>query len=140
MCKKREIYAGMASETEINPENFECKEVVLVNKTLCTIIDIQNTHLGYRSYLVKDMKDGETFVVGKHQIQRPTIQDLDIVNVNWDEEIQETEYVALPEEHAPVPTRHAVMDEESIQAVAKARLSENSEKQTKWAVALFKGM
>ena len=35
--------------------------------------------------------------------------------------------------------RHAVLDDDEIDTIAKNRLSANSEKQTKWAVSLFKG-
>ena len=36
-------------------------------------------------------------------------------------------------------TRHALLDDIEIDNIVKNRLSENSEKQTKWAVSLFKG-
>ena len=38
------------------------------------------------------------------------------------------------------PGRHAVLTEVQIDDISKAQLSSNSEKQTKWAVTLFRGM
>ena len=135
----------MSVSVETVPDQFTVGEVVVYGNQLHRVQQVQNTHLGFKSYQVKNVITGELFDVGKHLLSKPVVEDILLQNIDWDTDVKESDVihgevadVVQLEEIEPVG-RHAVLTEAEIDGIAQARLSENSEKQTKWAVLLFKG-
>ena len=139
------ICMDMSVSVETLPDQFSVCEVVVYGNQLHRVQQVLNTHLGFKSYQVKNVTTGELFDVGKHLLSKPFVEDILLANIDWDADVKESDVihgeladVVELEEIKPVP-RHAVLTEMEIDGIAQARLSENSEKQTKWAVSLFKG-
>ena len=89
---------------------------------------------------------------------KEVVKDLLLTDINWDDSFDELlssvagnpppevssdpsavgNYAATVQ--SATSTRHATLDDDAIDEIAKARISHNNEKQTKWVVTLFKGM
>ena len=142
-----------------SPENFKIGEWVTWRGELCRIVDIQATHLGYRAFCVQHFETGMINNASKHELQKAVLQEVSVLNENWDEDIPEyvldtaarpapatiatataTAATATATTATATTSCHAQLDESEMDEIAKARLSHNSEKQTKWAVALLRGM
>lgn len=122
----------------ISGDVFEVGDIVVYDNNLYMLDSIQNTHLGYRSYNIRSLENGTILNVSKHLISKPEITDLDISEINWDDEIEENVSESGPQNNIQ-GNRHVIMSEEEINEVAAARLSHNTEAQTKWAANLFRG-
>ena len=144
-----------------SPENFDIGEWVTWRGELCQVVDIQATHLAYRSFCVQNFDTGVLNNVSKHELRKAILQEVSVMNENWDEDIPEyvldtparpatataatatatsaTTSAATATAATTTSSRHAVLDESEIDDIAKARLSHNSEKQTKWVGALLRG-
>ena len=140
------------------PDQYDVGEMVVYKGALYRIDNIQRTHLGYQCYTIRNPTNGEFFHVPKHVLSKPLVQDILLHDVNWDESFDELLSGVPFNDSAPLSTdsikveppattvqsasstRHATLDEAAIDDIAKARISCNSEKQTKWAVSLFKGV
>ena len=136
-----------------SPENFAIGDWVVCRGELCKVVDIQATHLGYRSFCVQNFDTGVLKNVSKHELIKAVLQDITLLKEDWDEDIPEfvldtpvrpatataTTATATATAATVTSSRHAVLHDSEIDDIAKARLSHNSEKQTKWAVALLRG-
>ena len=146
-----------------SPENFDIGDWVVCRGELCKVVDIQATHLGYRSFVVQNFDTGVTNNVSKHELIKAVLQDITLLKEDWDDDIPEfvldtaarpatvtgatssataaTATATAATGTAPTATssRHAILDDTEMDEIAKARLSHNSEKQTMWAVALLRG-
>ena len=133
---------------------------------MCVITDVIPTHLGFNSYCIEDLVTGEEFSVAKHclkavEFEEMTDPDSDLAEwqANFERDmdkhkqkvgshcVQEDEpYVTIhglaDSSDSPAPAkkqRHASMTEEELVQLEGKRLCANTQKQTKWAVALLKG-
>ena len=125
-----------------SPETFAQGDLVVYQDSLYIVVDILSTHLGNRSYEIQHIESGETKNVGKHALQKPNIQDLQLDEINWEGEmdLSLTEPTHEDSSDKDKSTRHVTMNEHEMDEIVNQCLSANSKKQTKWAVTLLKGM
>ena len=100
--------------------NYEIGQLVAVNDKLCSILDIQKTNLGFRSYSVVEVDSGIVETVSKHQLK-----DVEETELNLDEELifQQVSQAStsLPVQHnipelkdPETSLRHAVLSYEEL--------------------------
>ena len=128
------------------PETVYVGQYVAHNGSIYVITNIEATALGYRSYHIENIEKNEVLFVGKHAIYPTHMEEIDHNEFDYDTEVfnnipTETEenVTELKKEVKTNNSRYVDVTNEEIDQIAKARISENSEKQTKWAVSLFKG-
>ena len=139
-------------------EGVQTKEMAMCRGLLCYIQKIKPSPvMGIQLYEVKFAISGDVDTVQKHMLQEmddvcedEVLLAPEVVNdLMNDEMLDVPEMVAsdciqtctsLPVDNVPaVSSRYARLTEEQIDDVAKSRLSVHTEKQTRWAVRLFKG-
>ena len=138
---------------------------LVLHKGLLSVIDsVVCSELGFRKYEISYVDSGERLCVAKHELGTVEMTELDLEDIpdmNWDADILEGDVstveavpMELLPENAPEnaaenatenvqqqdPGRHAVLTEDDIGKIAEQRLAENTTHQTRWAVALFKGI
>ena len=135
----------MASST---PETFYVGQYVDHKGGIFVINNIEDTPLGYRRYVIQNVETNDVLCVPKHAIYPTHMEEVDENEFNWDTDVfninpqhAETEenVIELKEEVPTKKSRYVDVTNEEIDEIAKARISTNSDKQTKWAVSLFKG-
>lgn len=116
---------------------FAVGDLVQYSDKLCVISDIVPTHLGFRTYNLTDIDNGKFYNVAKHLLSQ-----VDFLTTADTFTFDDTSDL-VPQENIPPgdhnSSRHAVMTDQQIDEVARKRLSEKTEAQTKWAVGLYKG-
>ena len=115
--------------------------VLLHNTLLCTVIDIVDSEIGFKRYLIQYVDSRERREVPKHELS--VVQGLQ-QEFEDDSEFQwELQVPSQSEDSSDVPLakrkRHAALTDAELDRVAAERLSKNTEHQTRWAVKLFKG-
>ena len=113
------------------PDRFDIGDPVIFNNKVSIVQDVQNTHLGYKSYNVVDYESGNEFNVSKHQLTKPTITECNIKDVSWDEDILFVEPSDAVNKPTAQQSRHVDLNADEIDQIAQSKLSINSEKQTK---------
>jgi hypothetical protein len=131
-------------------QKYSVGDIVSYKDSVCVINDVVQNVLGYQTYVICDLDTGEISNVAKHTISSVECVSIDeevFPQMLWDnaldvdEQFKNDDFESVVESES-VPQkkkRHVEMSAEEIDAVAKKRLSDSTEKQTKWAVYLLKG-
>ena len=124
-----------------NVKQWKVGMIATCRSLLCRIMDIQQSPLGIKLYVIEFVDSGHVDRVPKHLLHE--VEDLDedeflvFDTLFVASDVQETSVFTLQE--TADTNRHALLTDEEITAVAQAHLSPHTESQTKWAVKLFKG-
>ena len=116
--------------------------VLLHNTLLCTVIDIVDSQIGFKRYLIQYVDSRERREVPKHELSIVTglQQEFDDESdFEWEIEVADSESKDSCDVPVPKKRRHAALTDVELDNVAAERLSKNTEHQTRWAVKLFKG-
>ena len=113
------------------PKQWKIGMACICRTLVCQVKNIEKNALGITEYVVEFVDTGDLDRVKKHELTELEIEDLD------------NKAFSVPNfqvsDVKTASTRHVWVNEEQINAVANARLSEKTESQTRWAVSLFKG-
>ena len=120
------------------PKIWKVGNVCTCRTLTCCIEDITKSSLGTNIYKIKFVDSGDVDHVPKHMLHP----------IDGFEEDDDDDFV--PSVNIPVENicasdkeknydRYLNLIEEEIDDISKSRLSKHTEKQTKWAVCLFKG-
>jgi hypothetical protein len=116
--------------------NYQLGQLVMFDNNICQLIDIQLTNLGFRKYQLCDLDKGTYYEVAKHQLRDVDFLELD---ENMLLEANENENIDNNVEASTSKGRFADLTDSEVDDVAKRRLSEKTESQTRWAVNILKG-
>ena len=106
---------------------FKVSDLVKFNNSGEYIILAITNELGFNTYHIMDTKNGNEERANSHQLQK--IQDLLLPSSDTEEEME------IVEEK----TRFKLMTQEEIDELAKKRTEKATDKQTTWAIRIFKG-
>jgi hypothetical protein len=109
---------------------YDIGELVLYKDEVCLVTDIQATPLGFSRYQLSSLDSGELHTVAKHEISKVDFLDMD----------DTIAFEIDDQKPAKIAKRHAELDDQDLDEVARQRLSAKTESQTRWAVAVFKGI
>jgi hypothetical protein len=117
--------------------SFEIGDLCMHKGALCLILDIQPTPLGFRRYEINNIDTGIVLSVPKHELSEVDLLDVEGICLLED---KDTEVDTVGEKvEVTSRKRHATLTEEEVDQVAKKRLSDKTEAQTRWAVKILKG-
>ena len=122
------------------PKVWKIGQACTVRTLMATIVDIVPSVLGISMYKVCFVDSRETDTVPKHLLQE--IEGFDDDDDDFFATINTEDINASDKSQCSTPAKYnrfLKVSEEDIDTVAKSRLSQHTEYQTRWAVNLFKG-
>jgi hypothetical protein len=127
----------------IGPVVYNQGDLVLYEGQFHVVEGVQTSQLGYKTYKVSNVETGTVVCVAKHKLEAIHMEEVDdIPEMNWNVELGDLDdQVESVEVHElkPGASRYADLTDKDLDEVAKSRLSDRTERQTRWAVSLFKG-
>ena len=97
------------------------------------VVSVTNL-LGFNKYNLLNLKNGEKIQASSHELQKIYGEKL-MGDEESDEEIEEI----LAPEQMETKQRFGVLNEQQLDELAKKRTEPGTDKQTKWAIKIFKG-
>ena len=117
---------------------------MVYNHRLCITGDIMDNGLGLKSYCITDVESGTECKVKKHNLEPVNAEKIILPNIGWDTEliiidVKEPNVVNTSPAAGNKKSHkmHLDLSDKEINEVANQKLSENTEHQTKWQVALI---